>query len=301
MTKYSKFALIASFMGLWMDSFFSNQIQIFIGFTLIFSLGILHGANDMMLIENVNSNKTPHSYIKLLCYYVLLVLLVALLFYYFPLLALTIFLVISGYHFGEQQWQNLPKYYSSWIRIAFQFSYGSFILLLLFNFHSSEVQRIIFEITSYSVPPNWYQKLLLFFVLVLTVFGIYFYINSKKIRKQLLVELFYLLVFAILFKSSSLIWGFALYFVLWHSIPSIIDQTKFLYGTFDRPNFNRYIKSGLLFWVISLVGLVLLFLLFRSEKIFNALFFSFLAAITFPHVLVIIKMFRRKSGNALQN
>jgi hypothetical protein len=47
--------------------------------------------------------------------------------------------------------------------------------------------------------------------------------------------MFYLLLFTILFKSSSLIWGFAIYFVIWH-IPSIIDQIKFLNGSFSFPH-----------------------------------------------------------------
>jgi hypothetical protein len=33
-----------------------------------------------------------------------------------------------------------------------------------------------------------------------------------------------------------------------------------------------------------------LYFLFKDKEIFNAMFFSFLAAITFPHTIVIIKM-----------
>jgi hypothetical protein len=47
----------------------------------------------------------------------------------------------------------------------------------------------------------------------------------------------------------------------------------------------------------SLIGIGLLYFLFRDKEIFNAIFFSFLAAITFPHVLVILKMMHQKIQN----
>ncbi|WP_310555632.1 Brp/Blh family beta-carotene 15,15'-dioxygenase, partial [Flavobacterium sp.] len=107
----------------------------------------------------------------------------------------------------------------------------------------------------------------------------------------ILLEVFYLLVFTIIFLSSSLIWGFAIYFIIWHSIPSMIDQIKYLYIDVTFSNFKLYFKSAFFYWIASLFGIAILYYIFKDEKIFNALFFSFLAAITFPHVLVILKMF----------
>jgi Brp/Blh family beta-carotene 15,15'-monooxygenase len=103
------------------------------------------------------------------------------------------------------------------------------------------------------------------------------------------------LVFALIFSSSGLIWGFAIFFIFWHSIPSMIDQIQFLYRDVTFGNFKLYFKSAFLYWIASLFGLTFLYFIFKDEKIFNALFFSFLAAITFPHTLVILKMFGRKS------
>jgi Brp/Blh family beta-carotene 15,15'-monooxygenase len=106
-------------------------------------------------------------------------------------------------------------------------------------------------------------------------------------------ELLYLVVFAILFKMGSLIWGFALYFIFWHSNPSLHDQIKFLYGKYSFNNFMLYFKSAFIYWIISLVGIFVLYGIFKNETIFDALFFSFLAAITFPHTFVILKMFKK--------
>jgi len=295
MPKYVNFAIVASFFGLWIASILIKEIQIIIGFLLIFTFGILHGANDLLLIKNIREKNKPISYYKILNYYIAVVLFGALLFYIIPWFALLIFVMISGFHFGQQQWQNLPEKIKSPFSNLFQFSYGIFILLLLFVFHSKEVQEIIFEISSINIDPIYFIIAMEIFGVLLALMAIYFAINSKKFRDQAIIESFYLLVFTILFKSSSLIWGFSLYFILWHSIPSIIDQIKFLKGKFNFKNFLIYCRSALYYWIFSLLGIAILYLLFKDQEVFNALFFSFLAAITFPHAIVILKMYQNKS------
>ncbi len=294
MIKYSNISIVASFFGLWLDSFFSNQIQIILGFSLIFSFGILHGANDLLLIENNKHTKTTVSFIKTLLVYILIVTVTAILFYLIPWFALFLFVIVSAFHFGEQQWKELINYYPNWICNSIAFSYGLFILLLLFIFHAPEVENIIFEITTIKIPTLFIPLL---FKIIATGFLLtcaYSYFKYSEMREKILTEFFYLIVFTIIFKTSSLIWGFSIYFILWHSIPSILEQMKFLYGNYSFSNFKSYCKSASLYWVISILGIVMLYYLFRDKQIFNAIFFSFLAAITFPHAFVITKMYGKK-------
>jgi hypothetical protein len=77
----------------------------------------------------------------------------------------------------------------------------------------------------------------------------------------------------------------------------MIDQMKFLYGTLTFENFKKYFKSAFFYWIVSLFGILLLYVAFKNEHFFDALFFSFLAAITFPHVWVIVNMFKTKKAN----
>lgn len=298
MKNYSNIAIVASFFGLWMDSYFSTKLQIISGFLFIFTFGILHGANDLLLIKNINSKKQSNSSLKILVYYMVVVLTGILLFYTVPQIALLLFIIVSAYHFGEQQWQNLQSDFPKLILMLFQFSYGLFILLLLFTFHADEVQNIIFNIAKTSVPSPYFSVLLQISGVALIGLSTYFYWKLKKIRKKLLMEFIYLILFAIIFKSSSLIWGFAIYFVLWHSIPSIIDQIKFLNGSYTLNYFIAYCRAAGIYWLISIIGITLLYFIFKEQQIFNALFFSFLAAITFPHALVITRMFSGKNKNA---
>ena len=294
MKNYSKIAIVASFFGLWMDSYLSSKYQIIFGFLLIFTIGILHGANDLLLIKNKNITNQQNSGVKILGYYVLVVFAGLFLFYIIPQIALLLFIMFSANHFGEQQWQNIKGDFPKGILFLFQFFYGLLILLLLFIFHSNEVQNIIFKIANVTIPIPYFSLLL---KLVSTIFiglSAYLFWKSEKLRKKLFLEFFYLTLFLIIFKSSSLIWGFAIYFILWHSIPSIIDQIKFLNGSYSLRFFFSYCRDAWAYWLISIIGMAILYYIFKDEHLFNALFFSFLAAITFPHTFVITKMFNKK-------
>ena len=298
MKNYSNIAIVASFFGLWMDSFFTDKLQIILGFLLIFTFGILHGANDLLLIENISTTKQSNGSLKTLGYYIAVVLTGILLFYTIPYVALLLFIIVSAYHFGEQQWQTIIQHkFPKWLVILFQFLYGFVILLLLFNFHSGEVQNIILNIANISIPSQSLFLLLQISGIAFIGLSAYLFWKSEIIRNKLLLEFFYLVLFAILFKSSSLIWGFAIYFVLWHSIPSIIDQIKFLNGSFSMKYFIAYCRAAGIYWFISILGITLIYYLYKGEQLFNALFFSFLAAITFPHAAVITEMFRGKKQN----
>jgi Brp/Blh family beta-carotene 15,15'-monooxygenase len=289
--KYSNFAIVASFFGLWLDSLLSNNTQIIVGFILILTFGILHGANDLLLIKKIDYKENQLSLVKTLFYYLIVVGLGAVLFWIIPWLALLLFIIVSGYHFGEQQWQNLEK--SNYFR-AFEFTYGLFILMLLFNFHIKEVQEVINNITFITVSENYFINGLIINSVALVALGIFFSSKLVEFKNRWLLETFYLLVFTVIFRVSSLIWGFAIYFIIWHSIPSIINQINYLNGEVSWNNFRKYINSAFLYWIISLIGIATLYLLFKDIKLFNALFFSFLAAITFPHVLVIFILFKKK-------
>lgn len=297
MKNYTNIALVASFFALWMDSYFSSEIQIILGFLLIFSFGILHGANDLLLLENINKKNVDKSWYKVLIYYVVVVLAGILLFFVVPQIALLLFIIISSHHFGEQEWQQLENKFPKLIVLPFEFLYGLLILLLLFHFHKIQVQDIIFKITNATIPYYAFDTALKIAAPLYLLMSLFIFWKSEGLRKKVLFELFFLLLFAILFNSSSLIWGFAIYFVLWHSIPSIIDQIKFLNGSFSINNFIIYCRNAGIYWFISIIGIAGIYFLFSEEELFNAVFFSFLAAITFPHTFVINKMFGGKEIN----
>ena len=282
--------LVATFFALWLAVYFEYTVEDTLAYILILSFGILHGANDIKLLQvtGQKENKQP-KFVRILLYYAGFVLIVAGLFYLVPALSLLFFIVFSAYHFGEQHWINKLKA-SKWEQILFYTSYGMLIFLLLFMAHAEEVNIIVGKISGIQIMGEVYTIMLSVCaaIIVLLYTKIIRQINSNTI-----IELFYLAVFFIVFNTASLLWAFAIYFIIWHSIPSLADQIKFLYGDFSKLNFMKYLRSSLLYWGIAVVSLVLLFTFFDdSEAGFLPFLFSFLAAITFPHVFVIRKLNR---------
>ncbi|MFY7739547.1 MAG: Brp/Blh family beta-carotene 15,15'-dioxygenase [Flavobacterium sp.] len=290
MSHSNKIAILISFFALWVNMYFSLKYQQVIGFVVIFLFGILHGANDLALYQKINEGKNNISLKKIILYYIGVVILGALLFYTFPMIALVLFILFSGYHFGEQHWNKLDEENKNKTQTIFQTIYGLFILFLLFQFHELEVKQIIFQISKTSIDFLNFKLITLAIGILLIISGILLNRKTTKLKSEIILNIFYLLVFAIVFKTADLIWAFAIYFVVWHSFPSIKEQIHFLYGSYSFINFKRYFKSAFIYWIISLIGIGILYFLFKDKEIFNALFFSFLAAITFPHTIVIIKM-----------
>ena len=100
------------------------------------------------------------------------------------------------------------------------------------------------------------------------------------------------IILMLLFWTTNLIVSFGTYFIIWHSWPSLKDQTRTLY---KKPNaYFEYLKDAFPYWIISILGLSI-FYVYNEQIGLNplALFFAFLAAITFPHVLVIFGLHQK--------
>lgn len=294
MSKIANFSILSSFLALWLTSYIKNEIQIFVGFILIFSFGIVHGANDLLLIKKINGDNST-TYWQILLRYMAVVLLAVLLFGFIPWLAMLLFIIVSGYHFGEQHWEKKIMYNNTALTKLFHTTYGLFILLLLFQFHEKEVIATMYGITGIKFTFSSITILFKIIGIILAALFIYSFTISKVFQKNIARELLYLLVLAILFKVGNLIWAFAIYFIFWHSIPSLVEQIKFLYEKVSVANSKAYLKDAFIYWLISIVGIIVLYFLLKDYKIFDSIFFSFLAAITFPHVVVIERMFSVKN------
>lgn len=292
--KIQNFTIVISFFCIWITTYFSQQIQLISAFILIITFGILHGSNDIVLLNKIKETNFFISPAKLLFCYVLVVLSTVLLFYFVPVIALLIFITISAFHFGEQHWNKKLMHIKPLFRTIYQMMYGFFILFLLFNFQPNEVIKVIFEISAVKIATGLLFTAFLFFSIILFLMTTYLYIIDKSFISIILLEVFYILVFAIIFKMTTLIWGFAIYFIFWHSIPSLIDQISFLYGGWNKNNFILYCKSAFWYWIISIIGIFILYFTLSEKRLFEGLFFSFLAAVTFPHVIVIITMNNQK-------
>lgn len=285
--------IVLTFLALAVPELFSQEIQYVMALVGIFSFGILHGSNDLFVIENLSSNSKQNQFVKSLSIYLGVVLTFVAIFYFIPFIALLAFVLISGYHFGEQHFHHKISNQKSILASLFYLSYGLLVLFLLLYFNSREVIAIIEDMTSYIVPEKMLFYVLLFSMLGSLILYLILSKNNKALRASALHNLFYFILFSGLFYVSDVVWGFAVYFVLWHSLPSLKDQVNSLYGTFDLKNFYKYFKKAFPYWLASIIGMCVVVWIFKDSKNFLSLLFAFIAAITFPHVFVMRKLFDR--------
>lgn len=294
MKKNYRFSIVFSFLGLWITTLFPEDFELFLGFFLIFTFGMIHGSNDMLIVNKLTNLKKT-SFIKTLAIYLIVVSTAVLIFYWLPGVALILFVCFSAYHFGEQHWEESLESITNTSKRLYFFAYGLFVLFMVFYFNEASVKMIVNEISGMTLNQLYTEHVLI----TLGVFMLSFLavmLRQKEIKlNTVIAELFTLLVLVIIFKSSSLIWGFTIYFIIWHSIPSLLEQIRFAYGSLDRKNIINYTKAALPYWLVSLVGMTLLYFVFKDEKHFYSLFFAFIAAVTFPHSIVMLKMFTKKS------
>lgn len=267
----------------------SGPLEDYLALFLILSLGLLHGSNDLMVIQKLASYEqvVSLSYRKTLLAYIGLILLVLLLFYTQRQFALLFFVLISSFHFGQQHWHRRTKDMNGF-RYAFYTCYGLLIFGLLFWTHAEQSSLVIEAITSITFTEQH------FMILSLVAFGLsmlMLIILQRVSFRVFLVELLALVFLFVVFRFTSLLLSFALYFSFWHAMPSIKDQMELLYPKSSRPSFTSYIKAAFLYWGISVVGfgLILFLVGLRTLDVLELLVY-FLAAITFPHVIVMSRI-----------
>jgi len=284
----SNIKLVITFLMLWATSFLSPKLEDYLAYFMILTVGLLHGSNDIELLFKNYKLKKNKSYVVLLLY-IALILITAVFFIQLPSVMLVVFILFSAYHFGEQHFNKKIRIQSP-LRDFFFVAYGLILFFMLFALNSTDTILIMNQIGFTGVTEEHFF-LGLFLSLSAMLFTGAILRLEKALETNIVREMFLLLLFYLIFKLATLMWAFAIYFVIWHAYPSILDQMTYLKGRVNESGFIQYLKSSLLYWSISVFGIVLLFILTsRNTELFNALFFTLIAAISFPHIFVMRKM-----------
>jgi Brp/Blh family beta-carotene 15,15'-monooxygenase len=284
---YQNFMVFFTFLLLWISIQFGKVVEDLIAYLLVITLGILHGANDLLILSI--KDKKKKNLIKNLIIYLSIIILCVLIYLFSPYTAILLFVLLSSYHFGEE-------YFGQKINVNLLFNslyflgYGMFIFSLIFSQSITEVDIIMNELTGLTFTMIQIKNTLLISGVLLFAGSLYLVLTKRNETKMFLEEIFYLMLLFLVFKTSSLILGFAIYFIFWHSIPSMIHQIEFISGSLSKKNFFFYVKKALIYWVISIVGLLLLYQLVPQIELFATVVFVILFAVTAPHTWVMHKM-----------
>ena len=285
--------IVSSFFSLWLSTQISAAIESNLAYIMILTVGILHGSNDIMLVNHSLKHNANISSFTIFVIYVLMVASVAILFYFIPFAALSLFVIFSSYHFGEQHFISKTKTTNS-LLYFYYISYGMLIFSMIFSSNPDEVIVIVNEITNVFINREFINTILYTSLITTTLMSIVMHFK-RLITFNFFEEIILIILLFIIFNIASLIAGFAIYFIIWHSIPSLRDQIVELHSDFNKNTILLYLKNSALYWLISIISLFILYYVVNDDKLFISLFFSFLSAITFPHVLVMFNLFRKKS------
>lgn len=286
MIKEQYFRIYISIFILWLFSITNSSVNSYLTYIFILSIGVIHGTNDLEILLEIKDKK--FNYLKTLSQYLVLIALASLFFLFSRELALVLFLLFSAHHFGEQNFHN--KNLELGIKsLLLYFAYGTFVFAILFLNNFQETLYIMQELFAINLE----KKTLLYIVICSFIVFFCILLQDAFKRKKYTVlaeEILYLFVLFIIFKASNLIISFGIYFIVWHSIPSIIDQLEFMYGKASRQNFIKYLKKSILFWGIGLLTIGILFWYYKDSILLESVLFGVLFVISLPHVIVITLM-----------
>ena len=276
----------------------SQNVQVMFFATLILLTGIPHGSLDHLVQEahDKRQNKV-YNFAKFIVQYLLIMAIYALAWYFFAGLSLMVFIIISAWHFGETDLENVPPPSKLWsfTRLV----YGFYILAFILLTHVEEVNPIVQGMirrqdkaiaTWNFIQQNTKQILYLFGLLLCTIFIVaqseYFVVFNK-------IRIFRL--FLILFLSAflPLLPAFALYFGGWHALCAFDNIHEYLQKDYPTLTLKSIYLKSLPFSVLAFIFLgIFLWYCHNYTQFYNPfpILFIFISLITLPHLVIASRM-----------
>jgi Brp/Blh family beta-carotene 15,15'-monooxygenase len=276
-----------------------------IALVLIVFIGIPHGANDHLLFFNLinkSVDKNNKKSILFFASYIGLIILYVCCWYIFPTFSLGLFILISIYHFGQSNLYISPIN-SKFVKLISIFLSGSFVLLTPIFAHIETALPVIQSLSKnpdiLKISEDLGNKLAISAGILMIIHWVILMLSKHINFKNGLQEILNVLLLFGLFYYSPLWIGFAIYFTLWHAIPSIEDQINFFKTSRANYNLGKYVREIFPFSLIALFGLF--FVYHYSEDYISvnqgiALLFSFIAVITLPHMIMMDLLYLHIEG-----
>jgi len=283
---YQDFKIIFTVFLFWFSIQFGEIVEDTAAYFMVLTLGIVHGANDLLILKKNEQNK--RRFFRSVAGYLALIGLCVVSFFINPFISLLLFILLSAYHFGEEHFEDKIGG-PSWLSYAVYLTYGLLIFLMIFNENINQVNTIVSDLSRNVFSQQMILYVLIGVVVLLISLFLYGFFKKYTFRMNLYKEVFYLVLLYLVFKTTSLILGFAIYFILWHSIPSIINQTEYISGNVSKKSFLHYFKHASPIWLLSIIGMIVLYL-YLDQSLFSSVIFLILFAVTAPHAWVMFRM-----------
>tara|TARA_B000000475_G_scaffold17571_1_gene14493 strand:- start:2796 stop:3713 length:918 start_codon:yes stop_codon:yes gene_type:complete len=277
-TLASLFAVVMNFIFNFSDSTVLINI---LSFLLIASVGITHGSYDIKKGQILSRFFNLKSIKLFLIVYIFVAMSIMAFWYLLPTITLLLFLIISIYHFGNEEFE----YFNIKTNLFISIFRGLMIIIAPLVFHYEQTFKI-FQSINFSINDKLFffmsnnYTILIIFALINILFSL-IVIGNNPSRFILLLDLLTLILINFIFEP---IFSFSLYFCFLHSKRNISKIRKY-FLRLNNSNFNSVKWISII--TFSLFLITLLFLFSRNQILFsiNNTIFIGLAALTFPHIL----------------
>jgi len=259
---------------------------------LLLCIGIPHGTLDHLL----TFNKQETNPLKFYVYYLGAIVLYLLLWIVSPSIGLVSFLLVSAFHFGETQLHFFFKTKSK-LQLLIYLNWGISILFTLIYYNSIELGEMTTSFDDTQVFLALYEHEILkpiFMVsnaLSLASFAL-MYLGNSITSQTVLSEVFFLAVIHLTAFLFPFIICFTLYFIVLHSLPSIVHQFSFFKKLNKKFSVMRLIKLMAPYSILSiLMSSILICLSYLNYLPISIPLVSLIviSVITLPHAVVMYK------------
>lgn len=248
---------------------------------LIVFLGIPHGSLDGVIARRLGWSKNLIEQISFNVIYLSIAILVVIVWFYMPLISLSIFLVISGIHFGMSDISKIQNtgssYYFSLI------SHAGLIPIALPVIQKDYVIEVFTILSNNTASKIIFSTLETIFPLYLVIVSAYFFYSIYN-KKWLFNSVSLIILILLAFLIPPLL-TFALYFCFWHSRGHMLRIWQRVKINERRSYILETVGYTIFTWLILASGLWLLDGSL-NESIIKMVFIG-LAALTVPHMILV--------------
>lgn len=277
------------------------EIQVSVCSILILLIGIPHGTLDHLMLPVKKSLK---SQIRFYAFYLGLILLFLAIWSISKQAGLLTFLFISAFHFGETQLYRY-KIKKEVLKHLVYLIWGSAVTFSILYYNAEELINFSLAYPDTVGLIEFYHNNLITYTFVgsNTLLILWFAITGyhKEMRSQeISKELFFLFIIHISAFLFSLLICFTLFFIVLHSVPSLVNQYEHLKSKTPGFNLAAFIKLMLPFSSLSLFFITAVLACSYYEIIplsIPLLTVVLISVITLPHTLIMCEFNKSKSDN----
>ncbi|NND95661.1 MAG: beta-carotene 15,15'-dioxygenase, Brp/Blh family [Flavobacteriales bacterium] len=289
-------SIFSHYLGSWND-----PLLMVLSFTMIALVGIPHGALDHILYKRNSKSSTLYFY----SFYLGCMIVFVCSWIFLPLLSLTLFILISAYHFGQSQFSDV-RFRADHMHKVLYLSWGMTILSSLFYFNVNELEVLLSSYSDTIALKSFFKESVQLSVLIISGLSTSILLIRANAKKYISVRRFnqeLIILFMILFAfvMLPLVIGFTLFFCIIHSMKVLGEEFTHVRKLYDIRSVLSFIKLLTPFTLLSLFGIAIIFYL--QQKGFLGLsefmlVMILVSMVTLPHSIV-MEGFYNSSNNKI--